>query len=154
MVRSGRSPGLTPTDWAAAAIGLATAESPAAANPAEAPRKLRRDRFSFIFSSPSAFVPGSCPLICGGVSQYFCSSPGASERYGASGRANDRMFPPAAMATYCRPSTAYVIGEALMKWLVSKCQRYLPVRASTAANPPLLSPKKTRSEEHMSELQS
>src|ERR1019366_9432839 len=102
MVRSGRSPGLTPTDCAAAAMGFAMAERPAAANPAEAPRKLRRDRFSFTFFSS----------------------------YCAPGNAKERIFAPDAIATYCFPSTSYVIGEALMKAFFSKCHRYLPVAAS------------------------
>src|SRR5664279_6308410 len=58
--------------------------------------------------------------------------------------ANDRMLAPDAIATYCLPSIAYVIGEAFIAWLVSKCHRYFPVWASTAAKPPLLSPKKSR----------
>src|SRR5215472_192262 len=41
---------------------------------------------------------------------------------------------PAAMATYCFPPTAYVMGEALEFCPVLKCQIGFPVCASTASN--------------------
>ncbi len=40
---------------------------------------------------------------------------------------------PAQIATYCMPSTAYVMGDALKDWPVLKCQRAWPVAASTAS---------------------
>jgi hypothetical protein len=46
------------------------------------------------------------------------------------------MFDPAAMSTYCRPSTMYVIGDACQLWFVLKCQSGLPDCASTAAKSP------------------
>ena len=48
------------------------------------------------------------------------------------------------MATYCRPLTMQVIGDAFQSWLICTCQSGSPLWASSAANAPLSSPKKTR----------
>jgi len=50
------------------------------------------------------------------------------------------MFAPEAIATYCRPFTAYVIGEAFHGWFASKCQSVRPSFASTAAKLPPVYP--------------
>src|SRR5436190_23237590 len=55
MVRSGRSPRLTPTACAAACGGSASAEATAAVMPAEAPKNLRRECFRSGIQSPSLF---------------------------------------------------------------------------------------------------
>src|ERR1700722_1666488 len=44
---------------------------------------------------------------------------------------NEKIAVPEAMATYCLPSTAYEIGDAVSFSPVWKCQRCLPVRPSS-----------------------
>ena len=56
------------------------------------------------------------------------------------GNAKAMMFAPDAIATYCRPATMYVIGDALKMLPAPKCHNVFPFFASTAANAPLLSP--------------
>jgi len=62
-----------------------------------------------------------------------------TDGYHAAGAHNpkQRIFGPAATATYCFPRTLKVIGEAFIRTLVGKCQSVFPKRWSTASNPPL-----------------
>src|SRR4051794_5898172 len=54
------------------------------------------------------------------------------------------MLWPTAIATYCRLSNTYVIGDAFHTWLVGNDQSDFPVAASAAMNEPLFSPKNSR----------
>src|SRR4051812_49934895 len=68
----------------------------------------------------------------------------AATRYRAQGvNPKATMLEFIATAIYCRPSTAYVIGEACQRALSGKCQSRLPVLASSAPNEPSSSPKNT-----------
>src|SRR5262249_24091698 len=51
---------------------------------------------------------------------------------------------PAAILMYCLPSTAYVMGEALMFCPVLKCHKGLPSIAFKASKDSASSPKKSR----------
>ena len=50
-------------------------------------------------------------------------------------KVNASTFTPAAAATYCVPSTVYVIGPAFQVWLVVNRQIWFPSFASTATKP-------------------
>src|SRR5713226_9356176 len=55
---------------------------------------------------------------------------------------NEKIAVDEAMATYCLPSTAYVIGDAVNPSPIWKCQRCFPFLASTPTRCPSSSPKK------------
>src|SRR4051794_26705679 len=59
------------------------------------------------------------------------------------GKPKAMIFDPTATATYCLLSKTYVMGEAFHKSFTGKRHNRLPVLASTAANQPPSSPKKT-----------
>src|SRR5947209_2453091 len=59
------------------------------------------------------------------------------------GRAKVKTSLPAQSATYCTPSTEYVMGEALNDWPVLKCHSARPDVASTASTDSESSPTKT-----------
>src|SRR5690349_18418781 len=59
------------------------------------------------------------------------------------GRPKANSVEPAAIATYCLPSIAYVIGDAYTDAPHWKCHRILPVAASSAMKFPSASPVKT-----------
>ena len=65
---------------------------------------------------------------------------GSNNTYLLAGSPKLRIFGPAATATNCRPSTMYVIGEAVMYTLVAKCHSVFPSRSSAAAKAPFGSP--------------
>src|SRR5260370_1172867 len=56
---------------------------------------------------------------------------------------NEKMAVPDAIATYCLPSTAYEIGDAVSFSPVWKCQRCFPFRPSSPTRCPSSSPKNT-----------
>src|SRR5262249_1769636 len=60
-----------------------------------------------------------------------------------SNRPNEKMAVADAIATYCLPSTAYVIGDAVSPSPIWKCQRCFPFLPSTPTRWPSSSPKKT-----------
>src|SRR5579859_946722 len=67
---------------------------------------------------------------------------GLRNRYQGNAKLNTSL--PAAIATYCFPATAYVIGDALISCPVLKCHSGLPDRASTASKEPASSAKNTK----------
>ena len=77
----------------------------------------------YVSRSISLFFSNSIPLPLAAKSLYTRPSP--ARNHFASGSANEKIFAPEAIATYCLPSTSYVIGDAFIAWFVSKCHRYL-----------------------------
>ena len=59
---------------------------------------------------------------------------GAGIRTAGSNNPKENIAVADAMATYCLPSTAYVIGDAVSPSPIAKCQRCSPVRESTATS--------------------
>ena len=61
---------------------------------------------------------------------------GAGTRAAGSNKPKEKIAVAEAIATYCLPSTAYVIGDAVRPSPSAKCQRCSPVRESTPTSCP------------------